>query len=154
MKIDWYALPFEELTARQMYDMLGLRAEVFVLEQGEAYLDVDYRDLDCYHVLGYDGDTLVAHCRVFRLGGYFADGCIGRVVVKPNRRGGGLGHDLIEKGIELHDMINGADKSITISAQLRLRNYYEAHGFKKSSTCYSEDNIPHIHMTRTATQNR
>lgn len=150
MTISWYALSFEQLTAQQVYDMLSLRAEVFVVEQAEAYLDVDYRDIKCHHILGYDGDALVAHCRVFPLGEYFEDGCIGRVVVKPFARGTGIGHELIEKGIELHNKINGADTSITISAQLRLRSYYEAHGFIKSSTCYSEDNIPHIHMTRSA----
>lgn len=148
MNINWYTLFFNELTTGQLYDMLRLRAEVFVVEQKQPYLDVDDRDLICGHVLGYDGDTLVAYCRVFPTGAYFEDGCIGRVVVKPASRGTGLGHDLLLKGIEFHNKINGENISITISAQLRLRNFYEEHGFIKTSTCYQEDNIPHIHMTR------
>lgn len=148
MEINWHKLYFNELTAKQLYDMLQLRAEVFVVEQKQPYLDVDDRDLVCGHVLGYDGDRLAAYCRVFPKGAYFEDGCIGRVVVKPASRGTGLGHDLLLKGIELHDEMNGKDVSVTISAQLRLRNFYEEHGFIKTSTCYQEDNIPHIHMTR------
>lgn len=148
MTIRWESLPFDSLTPRRIYDMLSLRAEVFVVEQQQPYQDVDYRDIDCYHILGYDGDTLVAHCRVFPTGAYFADGCIGRVVTRPSYRGSGIGHILIEKAIETHNSINGTHISITISAQLILRKFYESHGFIKSSTCYQEDNIPHIHMTR------
>lgn len=148
MTINWKSVPFTELSPIEIYDMLSLRAEVFVVEQAQAYQDADYRDLQCYHVLGYDGDTLVAHCRVFPLGGYFEDGCIGRVVVKPSHRQYGLGHILVDKAIETHNEINGKKASITISAQHRLKKFYEAHGFVKSSTSYQEDNIPHIHMTR------
>ncbi|MDD2961154.1 MAG: GNAT family N-acetyltransferase [Muribaculaceae bacterium] len=149
-KITWIEASFDRLSTTQLYDILSLRAEVFVVEQGQPYQDVDYRDKICTHVMGYCGSNIVAHCRVFPVGGYFDDGCIGRVVVKPNQRGTGLGHELIEKGIATHNRINGTDKSITISAQLRLRHFYEMHGFIKSSTCYQEDNIPHIHMTRAA----
>ena len=148
MDIKWLTIPFNELTTSQLYDMLSLRTEVFIIEQVATYQDADYRDQKCIHVLGYDGDTLVAHARVFPIGGYFEDGCIGRVVVKPSARGTGLGHVLIDKAIEAHNELNGKENSITISAQLRLRDFYEAHGFEKSGTCYDEDNIPHIHMTR------
>lgn len=148
MSIDWHKLFFNELTTKHLYDLLRLRAEVFVVEQKQPYLDVDDWDLICGHVFGYDKDTLVAYCRVFPKGTYFEDGCIGRVVVKPTSRGTGLGHELLLKGIELHNEINGRNVPITISAQLRLRNFYEEHGFIKTSTCYQEDNIPHIRMTR------
>ena len=148
MNTNWHKLSFTELSAKQIYDILQLRAEVFVVEQQQPYLDVDNRDLVCGHVLGYQGDTLTAYCRVFPKGSYFDDGCVGRVVVKPSARGTGLGHNLLLKGIELHNEMNGESTSITISAQLRLRNFYEEHGFIKTSTCYQDDNIPHIHMTR------
>ncbi len=148
-EIKWVALPFNELAPMQIYDMLSLRAEVFVVEQEQAYQDLDYRDMKCVHVLGYDLDgVLAAHCRVFPIGGYYDDGCIGRVVVKPSHRGTGLGHVLIEKGLEAHYALNGDEASVSISAQLRLRDFYEAHGFLKASTCYQEDNIPHIKMTK------
>lgn len=150
MDITWKLSSFSELTTSELYDMLSLRAEVFVVEQAQAYQDVDYRDLKCHHVLGYDGDTLVATCRIFPIGGYFEDGCIGRVVVKPSYRSYGIGHTLLDKAIEAHNKINGKEYSITISAQHRLKRYYEEHGFRKSSASYQEDNIPHIHMTRPA----
>lgn len=154
MDIQWIIADFDQLSAQSVYDMLSLRAEVFVVEQEQPYQDVDYRDLRCRHVLGYDAATgiLACHCRVFRCGGYFDDGCIGRVVVKPSYRGTGLGHLLVEKGIEVHNEMNGRDKSITISAQMRLHKFYEAHGFVKSSTTYQEDHITHFHMTRPAEQ--
>ena len=86
MDIQWIIADFDQLSAQSVYDMLSLRAEVFVVEQEQPYQDVDYRDLRCRHVLGYDVATgiLACHCRVFRCGGYFDDGCIGRVVVKPS----------------------------------------------------------------------
>ena len=144
----WYNKSFDELSARQVYDMLALRAEVFVVEQEQAYQDVDYRDVRCQHILGYEGDELVAHARVFAVGGYFKDeACIGRVVVKPSYRSTGMGHILVDKAIESSIALNG-DAPIGISAQLRLRKFYEAHGFVKNGTTFTEDNIAHIHMTR------
>lgn len=145
--IKWLSLDFDQLTTKQLYDMLSLRAEVFVVEQAQAYQDVDYRDLKCRHILAYDGDTLAAHSRIFPVGGYFpSHACIGRVVVRPSFRGTGLGHTLIDKAIAESINLNG-NVPITISAQLRLRHYYEQHGFVKSGTTYQEDNITHIHMT-------
>ncbi len=147
--IKWTNLDFDNLTTRQLYDILSLRAEVFVVEQEQAYQDVDYRDLKCRHIIGYDGNTLVAHCRIFPIGGYFPNqACIGRVVVKPSHRGTGIGHELIDRAIAESIEMNGYTP-ITISAQMRLRKYYEAHGFIKSGTTYQEDNITHIHMTLT-----
>ncbi|MFI3239145.1 MAG: GNAT family N-acetyltransferase [Bacteroidales bacterium] len=151
MELTWIKAKYSELTVAQLYDLLYLRNEVFIVEQRAAYLDLDRGDQISMHLMGYNGDTLVAYCRIFRTGDkYPDDGCIGRVVVNPNYRGLSIGDTLLEKAITLHNEFNGSGESIKISAQLHLRHFYEKHSFYKISTSYQEDNIPHIAMRRNA----
>lgn len=120
-----------------------------MVEQQAAYLDTDRGDQLSAHLMGYDGDKLVAYCRVFRTGDkYPNDGSIGRVVVAPEYRGLAIGDMLLEQAITLHEQFNGAGESIKISAQHHLRHFYEKHGFRKISASYQEDKIPHIAMRR------
>lgn len=139
-------LLFSELTTRQLYDILQLRSEVFVVEQDCVYQDIDGNDDKAYHVLFYDESTLVAYSRILPPGAYFDDLSIGRVIVKETHRGQKLGHELMKKSIEF--AISQFSKSlIKISAQQYLIKFYESHGFIISGEGYLEDGIPHISMT-------
>lgn len=143
--LNWQIDNFEELNVHKLYNILNLRADVFVVEQNTAYLDIDYKDQKALHLQRYLDEQLVAYCRLFKPGDYFEEACIGRVVVSPKHRMGGLGHQLMDKAIELEKTLLN-ETQITISAQLYLRKFYESHGFIKTSEIYQEDGIPHIQM--------
>jgi len=145
--LTWLVDSYEDLDIHKLYKLLHLRAEVFVLEQDCPYLDTDNKDQSAIHIQGYLGDKLVAYCRIFKAGDYFKEASIGRVVVAPEYRKYGFGHQLMDKAIELEKEIFGETK-ITISAQLYLKSFYESHGFIQSSEVYLEDGIPHIQMKR------
>ncbi|MFK6999486.1 GNAT family N-acetyltransferase [Flavobacterium oreochromis] len=138
---------FNELSLDELYSILFLRSEVFVVEQNCAYLDIDKKDSKAIHVLGYINDDLASYCRMFNAGDYFEDSSIGRVVVSPKYRSLKLGHELMKVAIDsLKTTYN--QKSITISAQEYLVKFYETHGFVQTSESYLEDDIPHIEMKR------
>lgn len=138
---------FQELTTTELYQILQLRSEVFVVEQDCVYQDVDFKDQKALHVFGLKNDKIVAYTRIFKPGDYFDNSSIGRVVVKENERKFGYGHDLIKASIDAIDYYYKVTK-ITISAQVYLKNFYESHGFKKIGEEYLEDGIPHIKMNR------
>lgn len=136
---------FSELTTDELYAVLQLRSEVFVVEQDCVYQDLDYKDQKSLHVLGFKDDKIIAYTRIFKPGDYFKEASIGRVVVKDSERKYGYGHELIEASIKaVEDHYN--TKEITISAQVYLTKFYNSHGFKKVSDEYLEDGIPHIEM--------
>ncbi len=138
---------FSELTTEELYAILQLRSEVFVVEQDCVYQDLDFKDQKSLHVLGLKNDKIIAYTRIFKPGDYFKEASIGRVVVKDSERKYGYGHDLIEASIKaVEDHYN--TKEITISAQVYLTKFYNSHGFKKVSDEYLEDGIPHIEMLR------
>lgn len=139
--------PFEALSASEIYQVLALRSEVFVVEQNCVYQDIDNKDQKALHVLGVLEGELVAYSRLFKAGDYFDQASIGRVVVKPSFRDKKFGHVLIKTAIEAVTDLFGTDQ-ITISAQLYLQKFYESHGFVKTSEMYLEDDIPHIEMKR------
>jgi len=146
-KLKWIIKYFQQLTIGQLYDILYLRNEVFVVEQQAAYLDTDYKDQKALHVLGYVDDKLAVYCRLFKAGDYFDEASIGRVVASPRYRKYGYGHLLMDKAIELMKTDLNED-IITISAQLYLQKFYESHGFERMSETYLEDGIPHIQMKK------
>lgn len=136
---------FSDFTVKQLYDVLQLRSEVFVVEQNCIYQDIDFKDQKALHVLGYKKDKLVAYTRIFKGGDYFKEASIGRVVVKENERKYGYGHDLIKESIAvIESQFNTT--TIHISAQTYLEKFYNTHGFIKSGEGYLEDGIPHIKM--------
>ena len=138
---------FNELSAVELYQILQLRSEVFVVEQNCVYQDIDGKDEKAIHVIGeFEGHT-VAYCRIFDKGNYFDQASIGRVIVKENFRDRKWGHDLIKQAIEAIQNQYG-ESQITISAQLYLKKFYESHGFAKTSEEYLEDGIPHIEMKK------
>ncbi|MDE0535545.1 GNAT family N-acetyltransferase [Tenacibaculum sp. L6] len=138
---------FQELTTSELYELLQLRSEVFVVEQDCVYQDIDGKDLKALHVLGVKEGKIVGYTRLFNSGEYFDTPSIGRVVVKENERKYGYGHDLIKESIKaIVDNYN--ETTITISAQTYLQKFYESHGFKQVGEGYLEDGIPHIRMVR------
>lgn len=138
---------FQELTTSELYELLQLRSEVFVVEQDCVYQDIDGKDLKALHVLGAKEGKIIAYTRLFNSGKYFDTPSIGRVVVKESERKYGYGHDLMKASIQaIVDNYN--ETTITISAQTYLQKFYESHGFKQVGEGYLEDGIPHIRMVR------
>jgi len=143
----WSIDRFENLDTIKLYKILHLRAEVFVVEQNAAYLDLDNKDQKAIHIQGYQNNNLCAYCRIFKRGDYFDDASIGRVVVADEYRQHKYGHILMEKGIETLEK-EWQESKITISAQYHLKKFYMSHGFEQTSDTYLEDGIPHIEMKR------
>lgn len=142
---NWSITPFEELSAEKLYNILALRAEVFVVEQQCAYQDPDGRDKNALHICGRQGDILVAYARILPPGIVYDEPSIGRVLSNPTMRRTGIGKALMKFAINTC-LSRFPMFPIRISAQLYLQNFYEDLGFEKVSNTYLEDNIPHIEM--------
>lgn len=140
-------LSFEELNTQQLYDLLQLRSEVFVVEQDCVYQDIDGKDQKALHVLGYSNNELVAYTRIFKPGDYFNEASIGRVVVKDSYRQHKYGYDIMNASIEAVRK-NYKTSEIRISAQTYLKSFYNNLGFVEVGEEYLEDGIPHINMLR------
>lgn len=138
---------FQDLTTTELYDLLQLRSEVFVVEQDCVYQDVDGKDENALHVLGYKNKALIGYSRLFNAGNYFSEASIGRVLIKASERKFGYGHDLIQKSIAVIEA-EFKTKEIHISAQTYLKDFYESHGFSQVGEGYLEDDIPHIKMVK------
>jgi ElaA protein len=138
-------LPFSDLTTQQVYDMLQLRSEVFVVEQDCVYQDIDGHDDKAYHVMFYDKDLLVAYTRILPPGSYFDELSIGRVIVKQSHRRQQLGVQLMQSSMDFALELF-PETPIKISAQQYLINFYESLGFVILGEGYLEDGIPHIGM--------
>jgi ElaA protein len=136
---------FKELGNTELYAALALRAEVFVVEQKCAYQDLDGKDEDALHLLGYDGKDLVAYARLIKPGISYKDAAIGRVVVSPHHRGKKLGVELMQEAIKV-TLREYKSKEIVVSAQKYLEKFYNDLGFVTESDVYLEDDIPHIKM--------
>ncbi|RYG21343.1 MAG: GNAT family N-acetyltransferase [Chitinophagaceae bacterium] len=145
MKLTWTYKSFNELTTLELYSILKLRSEVFVVEQNCAYQDVDSKDIKSYHLMAFDGETLAAYSRILPPGLSFQEASIGRVITAPSHRAKGIGITLIEKAIEAVSNTFHTSQ-IKIGAQLYLRKFYESFGFAQTSDVYLEDGIEHIEM--------
>ncbi|PZD79145.1 GNAT family N-acetyltransferase [Mesonia sp. K7] len=138
---------YPELSKEELYEILRLRSEVFVVEQNCVYQDIDNKDQKAIHILGLKNNQLVAYSRCFQPGDYFKEASIGRVVVKENQRKYGYGHDMINASIQaIEEKFH--TKTIKISAQTYLKKFYESHQFIQVDEGYLEDGIPHIAMIR------
>lgn len=147
MKLRWECKPFHELTADQMYTILCVRQEVFVLEQECLYLDADGKDRKSFHLMGFTGDELVAYARIVEPGVSYKEVSMGRILTTENARGTGAGIELMEVGIEEIENRYG-NVPIRISAQTYLLKFYEKFGFRSTGKEYLEDEIPHTEMLR------
>lgn len=138
---------YQELSKEELYALLQLRAEVFVVEQDCVYQDLDGKDGKALHVLGFKGDTLIAYTRLFPPGAYFEQASIGRVVVQEKERAHKYGYDLMKRSIAAVEE-NYNTTSIKISAQTYLKRFYNNLGFQEVGEGYLEDGIPHIGMIK------
>ncbi|MCG2417489.1 GNAT family N-acetyltransferase [Aequorivita sp. F47161] len=138
---------FEELSRKELYEILQLRSEIFVVEQDCVYQDIDGKDQRALHVMGWKDGILVAYARCFKAGDYFDEAAIGRILVRENYRKLGYGHQITKVSIEAIKEKYKAN-TIKISAQIYLVIFYQSHGFKTIGDRYMEDGIPHIAMVR------
>ena len=136
---------FNDLTAKELYEILRLRVDVFVVEQKCSYSEVDGKDLDAWHLWFEDEDGFAGYLRLLAPGVSFKEASIGRVIAKKRRCG--IGSKLMQAGIEKMKEIYG-DTDIRIEAQVYAREFYEKAGFVKVSEEFLDDGIPHIEMLR------
>ncbi|MCK0144063.1 GNAT family N-acetyltransferase [Arenibacter sp. F26102] len=138
---------FHELGVQELYDILQLRSEVFVVEQDCVYQDLDGKDEFALHVIGSKNKKVVAYTRVFKAGDYFKEASIGRVVVRKSERQFGFGLQIMQASIAVIEQ-NFGSTPIHISAQKYLTKFYTSLGFKKIGEEYLEDGIPHLAMIK------
>jgi len=143
----WYCKEFNELSVSELYAIMKLRNEVFVVEQDCVYQDADDKDQGSFHYQGWLNEKLVAYTRILPPGLAFPEPSIGRVVTHPDSRMLGLGRELMLRTIEETIKLFG-NIPIRIGAQVYLQKFYSSLGFQPSGEVYLEDNIPHIEMVR------
>jgi ElaA protein len=145
MSLNWILKEFVELTTAELYAIMQLRNEVFVVEQNCVYQDADGKDQRSLHFCGWDGEQLAAYTRIIPPGISYPEPSIGRVVTSPAYRNTGAGRKLMEESIR-HAFERFNADSIRIGAQVYLAKFYQSLGFIQSSEEYLEDGIPHIEM--------
>ena len=149
MTVDWVCKHHNDLGKDQLYAVLRLRSEVFVVEQKCAYQDIDGQDLagDTHHLMAWQDNELLAYLRLLDPESQGGDVVIGRVIVSQAARGTGLGHQMLEEALERIEDI-WPQTPIFLSAQAHLQKYYGRYGFVVAGEEYLEDDIPHIGMRR------
>lgn len=147
MQLHWLLKRFDELTPYQLYAILQLRNEVFVVEQNCVFQDADDKDQQSHHLMGLLDNKLVAYTRLVPAGVAYEQASIGRVVTSPSVRRSGAGKILMQQSI--HSLYTLFGKvPIRIGAQLYLQTFYESFGFERISDVYLEDGIEHIYMLK------
>jgi len=145
--VNWAIKKFDELTLDELYNILQLRNEVFIVEQNCIYKDPDGKDQSAWHLMAIEDDKLVAYTRILPPGVSYSDPAIGRVVTSSSKRRSGLGKELMKRSIEACEKLFGKI-SITLSAQVYLEDFYKSLGFIVVGEEYLDDGIPHIKMSR------
>ena len=145
--IHWKKILFNDLTTAQLYELLRLRVDVFVVEQTCPYPELDGKDCHegVYHLIGTKNNEMVACARLLPAGVSYTNPSIGRVATKETARGNGLGHELISQALILCEEL-WPGETIDIGAQEHLSHFYQKHGFNVISDMYLEDDIPHVDM--------
>ena len=149
MATEWKYKKFSELSPFDLYNILQLRSEVFVVEQNCVFLDMDNIDQECFHLMGYKDNKLVAYARIVPPGKVYKEPSIGRVVTSSSVRREGLGKQLMQESIKLVYQLHG-NVSIKIGAQFYLKKFYSSLGFRQVGDLYLEDGIEHIYMLKNA----
>lgn len=152
--ISWRLARFEELSPREVHDIVRARIEVFVVEQRCAFRDLDGLDPECWHLTGVSpsslgGGELVAYCRLVPPGTKFAEPSIGRVLTTGPARRSGAGRELMRRAVE-HATRLWPGRALRIGAQQYLEHFYGEFGFVTASQPYDEDGIVHVEMVRAA----
>lgn len=143
--MNWKIKKFNELNIEEIYKILALRNEIFIVEQECPYLDCDDKDLNSYHLFLRENGEIVSYLRILEKGVSYDEISIGRVAVKKSYRGKGISRKMMLKAIEFIEN-NLSENTIKIQAQAYLLDFYSSLGFKAVSDEYLEDNIPHIDM--------
>ena len=146
--LTWQWRSFAELKNNELYDLLSLRQNVFIIEQNCIYNDLDYLDQKAMHLLGYKDNQLAAYLRLLPKDVPYAGSLsFGRVLTAKNMRGQALGKEMITETLRY---LKQQDNTlpITISAQLYLKKFYESFGFAGVGEPYDEDGIPHLKMIK------
>jgi len=138
---------FDELSTVELYELLQLRSEIFVVEQDCVYQDLDGKDQKALHIIGATKGVIVAYTRIFRAGDYLEKASIGRVVVKGNQRKHGYGVEIMKASIKAIEE-EFRETIIALSAQTYLKRFYNSFDFKENGEEYLEDGIPHIMMVK------
>lgn len=147
-EIEWICKTFDTLNPHEVYAILQLRSEVFVVEQNCVFQDIDGKDQQSYHLMGWSANDLAAYARLVPAGVSYKFISIGRIVTSLRYRNKGAGKALLNTAIEKCNNLFGR-QTIKIGAQLYLKNFYESFGFTQVGEVYDEDGILHIGMIRT-----
>src|SRR6266540_4301244 len=139
--VNWLLKKFDDLTSQELYAILQLRNEVFVVEQNCVFQDAYNKDQLSYHLMGWNDEMLVAYSRIIPPGIVYEFPSIGRVVTSPHARRNGKGKNLMKESIEAVQKLFG-NVTIKLGAQLYLKNFYESFGFIQTGDIYLEDGIP------------
>ena len=145
MRYHWQTTSFQALGNDELYKILRLRQEVFVIEQQCLYQDLDGNDQQATHILCWLGAELMAYQRCLPPGTSYNESSIGRILVAPEERGGGLGRELVARGIR-HNRQHWPNSDIRINAQSYLQDFYTDLGFATQGDAYDEDGIMHVQM--------
>lgn len=141
----WTVKAFDQLRVEELYKILRLRSEVFVVEQNCVFLDMDNKDQHCFHLMGWQDEQLMGYSRIVPAGISYDESSIGRIVSSPAARGQGIGRELLTMSIDtLYELMDKRD--IRIGAQYYLKRFYESFGFVQKGEIYLEDGIEHIEM--------
>lgn len=147
MNLSWICKTFNELTADEMYTILCVRQEVFVLEQECLYLDADGKDRKSHHLIGYNNGEVVAYARIVEPAVSYSEVSIGRILTTKDARRTGAGIDLMNQALAKIEELYGK-VSVRISAQSYLKDFYQKFDFQPTGKEYLEDEIPHMEMLR------
>jgi ElaA protein len=143
--ITWICKKFGELSPGELYAVLQLRNEVFVVEQNCVFQDADNKDQPSFHLMGWKDSALMAYTRLVPPGVAYEEASIGRVVTSITARGSGIGRMLMQQSILECRRLYG-NRVIRIGAQLYLKEFYSSLGFIPTGGIYPEDGIDHIQM--------
>jgi ElaA protein len=147
MTIQWQWRSFAELSTVELYTIFAARQAVFVVEQNSPYLDLDGKDFDALHLIAWSGKDVAAYLRLLAPGVSYPEPSLGRIITTKIGRGGGLGRELVARGLEkIHELYPKLPTHI--GAQAHLHKFYGSFGFVQSSEPYDEDGIMHIEMLR------
>ena len=150
IQIEWEVKLFKALDTYELYEILKLRVDVFVVEQTCPYPEADGKDThpETLHLVGRNQDNkIVAYSRILPPGLSFNQVSLGRVVVEKNSRGKGISYAMLEKALD-QIRLTWPGGNIRIGAQVYLKAFYQSHGFEPVSETYLEDGIPHIDMVK------
>ncbi|HEL2058311.1 TPA: GNAT family N-acetyltransferase [Streptococcus suis] len=141
----WSLRSFDQLTLDQLYAILALRTDVFVVEQTCPYPEIDGKDQSSYHLFAEEAGEIIAYLRILPAGLSYEEASIGRVVIRASHRGRGLSRTMMQEAID-YIVRELQECQIKIGAQAHLENFYQSLGFEPVSEVYLEDGIPHVDM--------